>query len=174
MDGDCSGAAKMREAAANLIAPELASYRCQHCVDEDGGGVSLIDALTPVEDQTVERGVDEVRRIADAIAGEIAHLLPVTCRDYERGRAEALAEAAEVVLFGKLKISPVHGDDEEANVRQAAHDAIRALAATPPTHAVVRVDDLRHLQLCGDHIDGTCERCARIESAALEGGTDGE
>lgn len=92
---ECPAARALREAAANSVDSTLRAYRCQHTDDGDGGCVGLADALSPLADATIRRGLDEIRLLVDAVAGDIEAIPIPPCDAYERGRADALAETLD-------------------------------------------------------------------------------
>lgn len=94
---ECPAARALREAAANSVDSTLRAYRCQHTDDGDGGCVGLADALSPLADATIRRGLDEIRLLVDAVAGDIEAIPIPPCDAYERGRADALAAAERYV-----------------------------------------------------------------------------
>ena len=61
---------RMNDADALLAA--LKSYRCQHTLDQDGGGIDLVDALSPGD--TIAQGLLELELLAEhldaAVGGE--------------------------------------------------------------------------------------------------------
>ena len=57
------------------IAEALSEFRCQHTLlDDDGGGMPLLDMLTPQGDTSVARGFEELNALADHIADACAQL----------------------------------------------------------------------------------------------------
>ena len=55
-------------AVAEKVLRALRSYRMHH----DGGGMHLVDALTPSADETIKRGEEELRLIAEHIADKLS------------------------------------------------------------------------------------------------------
>jgi len=88
----------MREQIEALVREALYSYRLHYTVEDDGGGLPLVDALTPASDETIARGQAEREALADYIA---AHL------------TDRLAAIAQ----GVGEAGPKHGDFAEDGMR---------------------------------------------------------
>jgi hypothetical protein len=57
--------------AAPKIEKALNEYRLQQTVLEDGGGLPLVDALSPPGDDDIRRGKEEIELLTDSIIGEL-------------------------------------------------------------------------------------------------------
>ncbi|HEY1899362.1 MAG TPA: hypothetical protein VGG49_06195 [Steroidobacteraceae bacterium] len=61
---------------ADNVLSILQTYRCRYRQYSDGGeGMLLIDALSPADDRTVERGEEELQQLASYIAAELPRQL---------------------------------------------------------------------------------------------------
>lgn len=55
------------------IREALSEFRCQHTLlDDESGGMPLLDMLTPKGDTSVGRGFDELNALADHLADALA------------------------------------------------------------------------------------------------------
>lgn len=59
---------------ARSIKDTIYGYRCQHTVDEGGGGMALLDVLTPPGEKTIKLGQQEVELLIDSICGDLFDL----------------------------------------------------------------------------------------------------
>ena len=74
VSSDRLGLAPERDTLTASIFEALLSIRLCYTIDEDGdGGFPLVGALTPDGDDSITRGLDELRMIADTIADGIEH-----------------------------------------------------------------------------------------------------
>lgn len=95
-------AAKAGAVSVATVLTALCSYRCQfHQYDDNGGGMGLLDVLTPDGDTDVSRGRDELDLLADHIAVAI---------DLAVNHPSPPAKNDMAALYGKI---PAEESDED-------------------------------------------------------------
>jgi hypothetical protein len=70
------GSRELSRVTAEDVLTILQSYRCRYQqYSGECDGMQLMDVLAPAEDRTIERGEEEIRRLADHIAAELSKQL---------------------------------------------------------------------------------------------------